>query len=95
MRAPEGNGGVERFIRTLKENLLWVRRFATIEDLEKRFGRDRSVFDQPSLFFAASSRADEAVVASIREVLEEHTGERIRLVVCEVAGIVRTGFGVG
>lgn len=52
-----------------------------LEDLEKRFGRDRSVFDQPSLFFAASSRADEAVVASIREVLEEHTGERIRLVV--------------
>ena len=33
MRAPEGNGCVERFIRTLKENLLWVRRFATIEEL--------------------------------------------------------------
>ena len=33
MREPEGNGCVERFIRTLKENLLWVRRFATIEEL--------------------------------------------------------------
>jgi putative transposase len=33
VREPEGNGCVERFIRTLKENLLWVRRFATIEDL--------------------------------------------------------------
>ena len=33
VRAPEGNGCVERFIRTLKENLLWVRRFETIEDL--------------------------------------------------------------
>ena len=26
VREPEGNGCVERFIRTLKENLLWVRR---------------------------------------------------------------------
>jgi putative transposase len=33
VREPEGNGCVERFIRTLKENLLWVRRFATVEDL--------------------------------------------------------------
>jgi putative transposase len=27
VRAPEGNGCAERFIRTLKENLLGVRRF--------------------------------------------------------------------
>jgi len=33
VREPEGNGCVERFIRTLKENLLWVHRFATVEDL--------------------------------------------------------------
>lgn len=33
VREPEGNGCAERFIRTLKENLLWVRRFATIEEL--------------------------------------------------------------
>ena len=33
VREPEGNGCAERFIRTLKENLLWVRRFATVEDL--------------------------------------------------------------
>jgi putative transposase len=32
-REPEGNGCAERFIRTLKENLLWVRRFATVEEL--------------------------------------------------------------
>ena len=35
VRAPEGNGCAERFIRTLKENLLWVRWFETIEDLRK------------------------------------------------------------
>ena len=35
VRAPEGNGCAERFIRTLKENLLWVRRFATVEELRQ------------------------------------------------------------
>jgi putative transposase len=33
VRQPEGNGVAERFIRTLKEQLLWVRRFATVEEL--------------------------------------------------------------
>ena len=33
VREPEGNGCVERFIRTLKENLLWVHRFETIDEL--------------------------------------------------------------
>src|SRR5919199_947442 len=33
VRAPEGNGCAERFIRTLKENLLWVRSFGTVEEL--------------------------------------------------------------
>jgi transposase InsO family protein len=35
VRAPEGNGCAERFIRTLKENLLWVRHFETIEELRQ------------------------------------------------------------
>jgi transposase InsO family protein len=35
VREPEGNGCAERFIRTLKENLLWVRHFATVEDLRQ------------------------------------------------------------
>lgn len=33
VRAPEGNGVAERFIRTLKEQLLWVQTFRTVEDL--------------------------------------------------------------
>ena len=33
VREPEGNGFAERFIRTLKENLLWVRTFATVAEL--------------------------------------------------------------
>jgi transposase InsO family protein len=35
VRAPEGNGCAERFIRTLKENLLWVQTFATVEELRR------------------------------------------------------------
>lgn len=33
VREPQGNGVAERFIKTLKENLLWVRRFETVEEL--------------------------------------------------------------
>ena len=32
--APEGNGCAERFIRTLKEQLLWIRRFRNVEELQ-------------------------------------------------------------
>jgi putative transposase len=35
VRAPEGNGCAERFIRTLKENLLWVQSFDTVEELRQ------------------------------------------------------------
>lgn len=35
VRQPEGNGCIERFFRTLKEQLLWVRHFSTIEDLRQ------------------------------------------------------------
>ncbi len=33
VRAPEGNGCAERFIRTLKEHLLWLQTFDTEEEL--------------------------------------------------------------
>jgi putative transposase len=33
VREPEGNGCAARFIRTLKENLLWLTTFDTVEDL--------------------------------------------------------------
>ena len=35
VRTPQGNGSAERFIRTLKEQLLWVRRFETVEALRR------------------------------------------------------------
>jgi transposase InsO family protein len=35
VRQPEGNGCIERFFRTLKEQLLWVRHFSTVEELRQ------------------------------------------------------------
>lgn len=33
VRQPEGNGCIERFFRTLKEQLLWVRCFRDLDEL--------------------------------------------------------------
>ena len=33
VRSPEGNGVIERFFRTLKEQLLWVKHFETVDQL--------------------------------------------------------------
>ena len=46
IRAPEGNGCAERFIRTLKENLLWVRSFATVEELRQTLLAFRETYDR-------------------------------------------------
>ena len=46
VREPEGNGCAERFIRTLKENLLWVRRFATIEELRLALHAFKETYNQ-------------------------------------------------
>ena len=45
VRAPEGNGCAERFIRTLKENLLWVRTFDTVEDLRQALLDFREIYN--------------------------------------------------
>jgi putative transposase len=45
VRASEGNGCAERFIRTLKENLLWVRHFETIEELRQALLAFREVYN--------------------------------------------------
>ncbi len=46
VREPEGNGCAERFIRTLKENLLWVRPFATVEELRLALQRFKDLHNQ-------------------------------------------------
>ena len=45
VRAPEGNGCAERFIRTLKENLLWVQTFQTIEELRQALLEFRQTYN--------------------------------------------------
>ena len=45
VREPEGDGCAERFIRTLKENLLWVRRFETVEELRLALQRFRETYN--------------------------------------------------
>ena len=45
VRAPEGNGYAERFIRTLKENLLWVRGFDTVEELRRALLEFRETYN--------------------------------------------------
>ena len=46
VRSPEGNGCAERFIRTLKENLLWVRTFETVEELRQALLAFRKTYNE-------------------------------------------------
>jgi putative transposase len=46
VREPEGNGCAERFVRVLKENLLWVRRFDTVEELRLALLVFRQAYNQ-------------------------------------------------
>jgi putative transposase len=45
VRAPEGNGCAERFIRTLKENLLWIQNFDTVEQLRLALLEFREIYN--------------------------------------------------
>ncbi len=46
MRQAEGNGCVERFIRTLKEQWLWLRTFRTVEELRQALAEFREQYNQ-------------------------------------------------
>jgi putative transposase len=45
VRAPEGNGCLERFWRTLKEQLLWIHSYATLEDLNQALQEFRNLYN--------------------------------------------------
>jgi transposase InsO family protein len=62
VRAPEGNGVAERFIRTLKEQLLWVRTFDTVEELRQALLEFKDRFNQHWLL----QRHDYATPAEVR-----------------------------
>jgi putative transposase len=46
VREPEGNGCAERFIRTLKEQLLWVRSFATVAELVEALREFKGTYNE-------------------------------------------------
>jgi transposase InsO family protein len=46
VRAPEGNGCAERFIRTLKEQLLWLRFFSTVAELNAALADFRLLYNR-------------------------------------------------
>lgn len=64
VRAPEGNGCAERFIRTLKENLLWVQHFETVEDLRRALLAFRDVYNETWLIERHGFRPPAAIRAA-------------------------------
>ena len=46
VREPEGNGCAERFIRVVNENLLWARRFDTVEELRMALQAFRRTYNR-------------------------------------------------
>ena len=63
VRAPEGNGCAERFIRTLKENLLWVRTFETVEGLRQALLHFREIYNSTWLIERHGFRPPSAIRA--------------------------------
>jgi len=46
VRQPEGNGCIERFFRTLKEQLLWVRHFQDLDELQQALHEFRDRYNR-------------------------------------------------
>ncbi len=61
VRAPEGNGCAERFIRTLKENLLWIQTFDTVEDLRRALLAFKDIYNTTWLIERLGHRTPAAV----------------------------------
>lgn len=65
VRQPEGNGCIERFFRTLKEQLLWVHHFATVEELRQALLDFKDTYNREWLIARLGYRAP----AQVREAL--------------------------
>jgi putative transposase len=72
VREPEGNGCAERFIRTLKENLLWVRAFATVGELAVALGAFKRQYNEHWLIgrhgYRTPSQVRHDLLHGVREV---------------------------
>jgi transposase InsO family protein len=65
VREPQGNGCAERFIRTLKEQLLWVRSFATVEELRRALLAFQERYNREWLIERHGHRTPAAVRAAL------------------------------
>ena len=61
VRQPEGNGCIERFFRTLKEQLLQVRHFRDVEDLQQALRAFKETYNQQWLIERLGFRAPAVV----------------------------------
>ena len=68
--APEGNGCAERFIRTLKEQLLWVEHFETVQQLRLALLAFKGRYNQKWLV----ERHGHRTLAAVRQALSPSTG---------------------
>jgi len=64
VREPEGNGCAERFIRTLKEQLLWVQTFDTVEELRRALLAFKARYNQEWLIQRHGHQTPAAVRAA-------------------------------
>jgi putative transposase len=64
LREPEGNGCAERFIRTLKEQVLWIESFTTIEELRQALLAFKHRYNREWLIQRHGHRSPAAVRAS-------------------------------
>jgi transposase InsO family protein len=65
VREPQGNGIAERFVRTLKENLLWVRPFATVAELVEALREFRQRYNDQWLIGRHGYRSPSQVRAEV------------------------------
>lgn len=61
VRAPEGNGCIERFFRTLKEQLLWIRFFVDAEDVRRAVAAWSALYNEQWLIERHGHRSPAAV----------------------------------
>jgi putative transposase len=65
VRSPEGNGCIERFFRTLKEQLLWVRVFRNAEEVRQAAAAWITLYNEHWLIERHDHRAPAAVRRSL------------------------------
>lgn len=61
VRQPEGDGCIERFFRTLKEQLLWVRHFRDVDELQQALRAFKETYNQQWLIERLGFRAPAVV----------------------------------